>query len=343
MRTGFDCIHAHNPPDVFVIIGAVWKLFGKQFVFDQHDLAPEMYLARFPDKGNRLVHRALLFFERQSCLWADQVIVTNNSCKRLLIKRAGIAPSMVAVVRNGPEACHLQIAEPDARLRKDGRMLIGYVGVMGHQDGVDYLLRALAHLECEFHRGDWHCVLVGHGETVPALKQMAAEFGIADRVTFTGWLDYREVPRQIAAMDICVAPDPSNEYSNRSTIIKLMEYMAQARPVVAFDLPEHRVTAGKAALYAHPNNELDFARQIARLMDDPSLRERLGRAGQARAANELAWSRQESCLIGAYDKVLAPRFDPQEVLRRGALNDPSRAEQCAKGNALSAAGGSQGP
>jgi glycosyltransferase involved in cell wall biosynthesis len=342
-RKGFDCIHAHNPPDLFVLIGGFWKLLGKRFVFDQHDLAPEMYLARFTGRGNHLVHRALLFFERLSCRWADHVVVANDSCKRLVIDRTGIRPGKVTVVRNGPEPCHLQAALPAAGVRQDARVLIGYVGVMGRQDGVDYLLRALACLRRDFHRDDWNCLLVGDGETVPILRQLAIDLGIADRVEFTGWLAYQDVAQYIAAMDICVAPDPSNEYSDRSTIIKLMEYMAQAKPIVAFDLPEHRVTAEDAALYAKANDELDFARQIARLMDDPQLRARLGQSGRARAASTLAWTHQEQLLIGAYEKIVVPHFRLQEVLRRGASDDPSPIEPCAKGSAFSVAGGSQGP
>jgi glycosyltransferase involved in cell wall biosynthesis len=342
-RRGFDCIHAHNPPDLFVLVGGFWRLCGKRFVFDQHDLAPEMYLARFGRGANQPVHRALLFFERLSCRWADQVIVANDSCRRLIIRRTGIRPGKVTVVRNGPEACHLQMAAPLAGLRRDPRALIGYVGVMGHQDGVDYLLRALGQLVRTCQRSDWRCVLVGDGESVPALKQLAIDLGIAGQVQFTGWLDYRDVPRYIAAMDICVAPDPSNEYSDRSTIIKLMEYMAQAKPMVAFDLPEHRVTADDVALYASPNDELDFARQIARLMDDPHLRERLGQLGRLRAANTLAWSRQEHALLGTYERIVVPHFGLQEVLRGGTYDVSPITERRAQGNAVSAIGGTQGP
>jgi glycosyltransferase involved in cell wall biosynthesis len=326
-----------------VLIGGFWKLFGKRFIFDQHDLAPEMYWARFAGKGNRFLHQALLFFERLSCRWADQVIVANESSRRLVVARTGVRPGKVAVVRNGPEACHLQLSEPIMSLCHDPRAVIGYVGVMGHQDGVDYLLRALAQLRRDLGRSDWRCVLVGDGETVPALKKLTVELGISGHVHFTGWLDYRDVPRYIAAMDICVAPDPSNEYSDRSTIIKLMEYMAQAKPIVAFDLPEHRVTAKGSALFASANNELDFARQIARLMDDTGLRQQLGQAGRARAASTLAWSQQEAVLIGAYEKIVVPHFGLQEVLRRGAYDVPSVIERGAAGSALSITGGTQGP
>jgi glycosyltransferase involved in cell wall biosynthesis len=306
VRRGFDVVHAHNPPDLFVLIGLFYKLFGKRFVFDHHDLAPEMYLVRFSGRGNPLVYRSLLFFERLSCRLADQVIAANDSYKRIAIERSGIAADRIAVVRNGPEPCHLQRSEPDPKLSGDPRPLIGFVGDMSDHDGIDHLLRALAHLKNELGRCDWRCVLVGDGDAAASLKQLATELGISDHLSLTGWLDYRAVPRFIAAMDICVAPDPANGYSDLSTIVKLMEYMAQSKPMVLFDLPEHHVTAGDAALYAVANDERDFARHLATLMDDTELRRRLGEEGRARVVNSLAWSHQERRLLTAYQKLLSP-------------------------------------
>jgi glycosyltransferase involved in cell wall biosynthesis len=289
------------------------------------------------------MHRALLFFEQLSCRWADRVIVANQSCARLLSERAGVKPSKIAVVRNGPEPCHLEIAAPMPGVRKGAQVLIGYVGVMGRQDGVDCLLRALAHLERDQLQSNWRCLLVGDGEMVPRLKQLAAELGVAERLEFTGWLDYHTVPAHIQSMDVCVAPDPANEYTNRSTIIKLMEYMAQAKPIVAFDLPEHRVTAGDAALFATANDELDMARQISRLIDDPVLREKLGQAGRARAVNTLAWSRQEPYLLEAYENIVAPPVNSQTAARKGAFDDLPRTGRSAHERTCSVVGGSQGP
>ncbi len=300
IRRGFDVIHAHNPPDFLVVIGGFWRLFGKQFIFDQHDLAPDMYLSRFSPTGNRLLHRALLFFERLSCRWANHVIATNDSYKRLQVERCGIPANRITVVRNGPEPWHLHRFEPDDALRGGVPNVIGYVGMMGQQDGIDYLLRALAILRFELNRFDWRCILIGKGPAMDDLRQLAAQLGIADSVHFTGWVDYEKVPRYIAATDICVVPDPSNEYNDHSTIVKVMEYMAQAKPVVAFDLPEHRVTAGDTALYARPNEERDFAQQLLRLMDDAELRRRLGEAGHRRVMESLTWEHQEAHLLAAY-------------------------------------------
>src|SRR3990172_1743934 len=159
--SGFDVVHAHNPPDLFVLIGGFYRLFGKRFIFDQHDLAPEMYRVRFSNnESNSLVYRVLVFFERLSCRWANHVIAANESYKRVDVERSGISAEKIAVVPNGPEPCHLQIPEPEPGLNAGRRIVIGFVGEIGVQDGVDYLLRSLVHLSREFHHDDWHCVLV---------------------------------------------------------------------------------------------------------------------------------------------------------------------------------------
>lgn len=318
LRSGFDVVHAHNPPDLFVLLGAFYRLLGKRFIFDQHDLAPELYFARGGGHGSRLVYKALVFFERLSCRAADHVIAANASYKQLAIERSHVPASRITVVRNGPEPCHLQIAKVDLSLRRQNETLFAFVGEMGVQDGVDYLLRALGHLAQELNEQRWRCLLIGEGAMVESLKQLARELKIDDRIEFTGFIPFREVPRYIGAADICVTPDPSNEYTDRSTVIKLMEYMAQAKPIVAFDLPEHRVTAGDAALYATANDEVDFARQLARLMGDPALRTQLGDRGRARVLRELAWSHQEGHLLAAYEQVLSGQAAPRRATERGA-------------------------
>ena len=184
--------------------------------------------------------------------------------------------------------------------------------MMGQQDGIDYLLRALHILRFDHQRSDWRCILIGRGPAMKSLQQLAEQLEIADKVHFTGWVDYEKVPRYIAATDICVVPDPSSDYNDHSTIVKVMEYMAQAKPVVAFDLPEHRVTAGDTALYAIPNEESDFARQLLRLMDDPGLRKRMGEAGQRRVMEQFTWERQEKHLLEAYRTLVGGVRVPQQ-------------------------------
>lgn len=303
--TGFDIVHAHNPPDTFVIVAAPFLALGKRFVFDHHDLAPEMYCARFGRPPGGAVHRALLLAERLSLRAADLVIATNASYARLERERGGIPEERIAVVRNGPDLRRVRPVAPDPELRARAGTVIGYVGVMGRQDGVDVLLRALAALRRELRREDFYAVLVGTGEALPGLLRLASELGLADRVLFTGYVSDEALMRVLSTADVCVDPDPSNPFNDRSSMIKLTEYMALGKPVVAFDLPEHRVTAEGAALFAARDDERDFARQLARLMDDPGLRERLGRAGRRRVETELGWERQERGLLRAYARLVA--------------------------------------
>ncbi|HEX4412602.1 MAG TPA: glycosyltransferase family 4 protein [Lacipirellulaceae bacterium] len=300
LRRGFDVIHAHNPPDFLVLIGGFWRLFGKKFVYDQHDLSPDMYKTRFTNPPNRVLLAILGFFERCSCRCANHVITVNDSYKQQQILRSGIPADRITVVRNGPESWHLNTFEPDVSLRNGASVVFGYVGMMGRQDGIDYLLRALSILRDEYGRDDWRCLLIGKGPAMDELQRLAVDLGIDTKVHFTGWVDYEQVPRYIAATDICVVPDPSSEYNDHSTIVKVMEYMAQAKPVVAFDLPEHRVTAADTALYARANDERDFARQLLRLVDDPALRQQLGAAGRQRVEESLTWKHQEAHLLAAY-------------------------------------------
>lgn len=297
---GFDYLHTANPPDIIVVIGALYKLFGKRFIFDQHDLSPEMYWMRFHENGNSTVHKTLLLFEKLSCRLADHVIVANQSSKLIVMERNKIPGEQITIVRNGPSLEVMEHKEPDMDLRQRDRFTIVYVGGISVQDGLDYLVRALCHLSVDLGRKNFHCYVLGSGSALKSIQKMAADFGLEDTITFTGWVSRDEVKRYISSADICVDPDPSNIYNDHCTMIKIMEYMTLSKPVVAFDLPEHRVTAGEAAVYARPNDELDFARHIAALMDDPERRERMGQIGRARVENELAWSHQAEHLLDAY-------------------------------------------
>lgn len=305
LRGGFDVVHAHCPPDTFVFIAAFYKLLGKRFVYDHHDLTPEMYYARFGGSGNRLVYHTMVLLERLSCQLADHVIATNQTYKTVEMQRGHVPENRITIVRNGPDLNRLWPTEPDPDLRRMGKTIIVYVGVMGFQDGVDYLLRALQHLVYDLARTDFVCVLVGAGRALPSLKSLTEQLDLADYVLFTGWVEHPELARYLSTADIGVAPEPSNSYNDRSTAVKLMEYMALGKPIVAFDLPEHRVTVQDAAVYARPNDELDFAEQIAALMDDPERRQRMGQIGRERIEKKLAWSYQERHLLEAYKTVSA--------------------------------------
>lgn len=301
---GFDVVHAHNPPDTFVFIAAFYKLFGKRFVFDHHDLSPEMYQARFPGGGSRFVYGTLVFLEKLTCQVADRVIATNESYKKIEMERDGVAGSRITIVRNGIELQDLPSEEPDRTLCPPAKTIIGYIGVMGFQDGVDYLLRALGHVVRDLKRTDFFCVLVGDGDAFPSLKSLAEELGLSGQILFTGMVPYLEVPRYLGATDICVAPEPSAPYNDRSTAVKLMEYMSLAKPIVAFDLTEHRFTAQGAAVYVKHNDELEFARAIVQLMDDPARRKKMGLLGRQRMETALAWQYSIPKLLQVYRAVL---------------------------------------
>ena len=300
LEDGFDVLHAHCPPDTFVLIGAFYKLLGKRFVYDHHDLAPELYRARFGGGGNRLVYSTLRLFETLSFRLADHVIATNQSYKTIEMQRGHVPEERITVVRNGPDLSRLQPADADPDLRRRAETIIAYVGVIGFQDGGDYLLRALKYLVHGLRRPSICCFIVGSGDALASLKSLTEQLGLADYVLFTGWIHHAEVGRYINSAHICVAPEPSNPYNDRSTIVKIMEYMALGKPIVAFDLPENRVTAEGAAVYAPPNDELEFARLIALLIDRPDQRKRMGQLGRERVEAELAWPYQAKHLLEAY-------------------------------------------
>lgn len=306
---GFDVVHAHNPPDTFVLIAAFYKLFGRRFVYDHHDLAPEMYYARFGGKGNRLVYHVLLLFEQISCRLADHVITTNLSYKAIEMQRGHVQEELITVVRNGPELDNLQLANPHRGLPREGKTIIGYAGGMGYHDGVEHLLRALRHLICDLGRTGFFCILVGAGDAFSSLKSLAKELDLTDFVLFTGWVDQEEVTCHLSSVDICVAPEPSNPYNDRSTVIKIMEYMAMEKPIVAFDLPEHRFSAREAALYVRPNDDLEFAQALAQLMDDPERRQVMGSFGRKRVETELAWCYSSIHLLQAYRTLFFEQKD----------------------------------
>jgi glycosyltransferase involved in cell wall biosynthesis len=242
--------------------------------------------------------------EKLSLRFADHVIATNQSYKEMQIERGGVPAERITIVRNGPELTGRQVPESDPGLRLRGKTIIGYMGVMGFQDGVDYLLRALHHLVHGLGRTDVFCVLIGGlGSAQPSLKRLATQLGLDDYVWFTGWVSDADLLRYIASADICVDPDPSNPFTDRSTMTKMAEYMALAKPIVAFDLPEHRRTAQAAAIYVRPNDELEFARALAQLADDPERRRTMGVLARRRVETELAWHYSARTLVEAYRRL----------------------------------------
>jgi glycosyltransferase involved in cell wall biosynthesis len=299
---GFDVIHACNPPDNIFLIGGLFKLcFGRKFVFDHHDLCPELYLAKFGRKA--LLYRLMLLWERWTFRLADVSIATNDSYRRVAIERGRMAPERVFVVRSGPDLARVRPVPADPRLKRGRKHLVGYVGVMGKQEGIQYLLRSVQYLVRSRGRDDVHFGLVGGGPELARMCALAAELGVADHVTFTGRVGDDEMLAMLSTADVCVNPDEFNEMNDKSTMNKVMEYMALGKPIVQFDLKEGRVSAGEASLYACPNDAVDMAERILELIDDPERRTAMGRMGQQRVREQLAWDHQAPALLAAYDAL----------------------------------------
>jgi glycosyltransferase involved in cell wall biosynthesis len=303
---GFDLIHACNPPDTIFLVALPYKLLaGTRFVFDHHDLSPELYTLKFGRRG--AFWKLLLRLERWSCRAADVVIATNESYRRVAVDRAGAPPDRVRVVRSGPKPERLRIQPPTPALRRGRTYLVGYVGVMARQDGVHHLLEAARHIVHDRDRRDVHFALVGGGPEIAALRARSDALGIAAYVTFTGRVPDADLLAVLNTADVCVNPDDVNEFSDKSTMNKVMEYMAVGKPIVQFDTTEGRYSAAGAALYARPNDPSDLAEKILALLADPQRRAEMGALGRARVDAELSWTHQAAKLLDAYDAAFGAR------------------------------------
>ncbi len=302
LRRGFDVIHACNPPDIIFLVAGFFKLFlGKKFLFDHHDLNPELYEAKF---GRRDVfYRLLVNFERWTYRTADVSIATNHSYRRIAIERGGMEPDRVFIVRSGPKLERMKLLPPAEALKHGRRYLVGYVGVMGQQEGIRYLLEAARYIVNEMGRTDVHFGLVGSGPELGALIRLAEELEVADFVTFAGRVPDQELLELLNTADVCVNPDEYNAMNDKSTMNKVMEYMALGKPIVQFDLTEGRLSAQEASLYAKPNDSVDLAEKIVELLDDPDRREQMGKFGRERVVNELAWRHEVPKVLAANEKL----------------------------------------
>ncbi|MFF9901426.1 glycosyltransferase family 4 protein [Streptomyces longispororuber] len=292
-------VHACNPPDLLFLPARWLTRRGARFVFDQHDLVPELYLSRF-DRGEDLLYRAVCALERLTYRAADVVLATNESYRDVAVRRGGKSPEDVFVVRSAPATDRFQPVPPEPELKRGKPHLLCYLGVMGPQDGVDYALRALAALRDELGRTDWHAVFVGSGDAFDAMVELSRRLGLGDQVRFTGRVPDADLVRHLSTADVCLSPDPRNPLNDVSTMNKVLEYMAMGKPIVSFDLREARVSAGDAAVYAPANDEAAFAGLIAQLLDDPERRARMGRIGQERITGPLAWRNSQASLLAAY-------------------------------------------
>jgi len=303
MKQGFDVIHAHNPPDTVFLVAAFYKPFGKKFVFDHHDLCPELYQSRYKaEKG--FLTSMLALFEKGSLKLADITIATNESYRRIQIERGKVKPENVFVVRNGPNLRRVTYRPPSDRLRNMNKCILCYVGMLNPQDGVDYLLRSLRDLVYKLNRKDFYCVIMGTGDSLEDLRAQAKELVLDSYVELTGYVSEEDLMRNLSAADICVDPDPSSPLNDVSTWIKIMEYMALGKPIVTYDLYETHWSAQDAALYIKPNDEMAFAEGIALLMDRPDLRAKMGEYGRQRIQRDLKWDIVGQNLVSAYKQLL---------------------------------------
>jgi glycosyltransferase involved in cell wall biosynthesis len=299
---GFDAIHACNPPDTYWVLGWFWSLWGKRFLFDHHDLSPEMYEAKYRTQGG-VLYRLLLWFERRSLRQAHTVISTNDSYKAIALQRGGRTTDEVFVVRSGPALDQLHVLKPEPALKRGRPFLCVYLGKMCEQDGVDYLVRVVEQLCVERKRQDILFVFIGGGPAQPDMRRYASELGVDPYCHFTGYVSDHELCRYLSTADIAIDPDPYTPWSDQSTMNKIMEYMVFGCPIVAFDLKENRVSAQKSAVYVTPNCESEMADQIEALLANPHQRRIMGAYGQDRVRSVLAWEHSIPPLLKAYQHL----------------------------------------
>jgi glycosyltransferase involved in cell wall biosynthesis len=304
-RSGrFQVLQACNPPDIFWPIALALRALDRtRFIFDHHDLCPELYQSRFPS-GSRLAYRILRALERRTHRTADHVIATNDSYRAIAIERSGKPGTHVTVVRTGPDPDRLRRGPGDPGLRRGRRFLAAYIGVMGPQDGVDIVVRVADIVIHDMDRDDIAFTLIGSGDCFTDLVALRDTLGLAGHVEFTGRAPDALVSRILSTADVGLCPDPKNPLNDVSTMNKTMEYMAFELPQVAFDLRETRVSAGGAAVYVAPGDLRDYAEEIVKLIDDEPRRLRIGKLGRARVEQELAWCHQERAYLGVYRNVL---------------------------------------
>ncbi|MEH2273169.1 MAG: glycosyltransferase family 4 protein [Nostoc sp.] len=299
---GFDVIHICNPPDLLFLVAGWFKLFhGIWVIFDHHDLSPEMYEAKYQRRD--IFYHGLRLAERLTYATADMVISTNESHREVALKRGHMKPEKVFVVRSAPDLSRFRRMSPNPNYRRGRNYLIGYMGVMGEPEGIDYLLRMVYYIVQKKNRSDIHFMLIGSGPAAEKLKALSKELGVTEFVEFTGFKQGEELLERLSSCDVCVEPSPTSAYNENCTMNKILEYMAMGKAIVQFDLREGRRSAQEASLYAKPNDEVEFAEKILELLDFPERREKIGAEGRRRMEELLEWQYQAPKLLEAYDKI----------------------------------------
>jgi glycosyltransferase involved in cell wall biosynthesis len=303
-RDPIDVMQACNPPDTFWLLARLLRPFGVRFVYDQHDLCPELYRSRFDDEGSTFLEKGLLWLERMTYRTADRVVVTNESYRGIALRRGGVPASALTIVRSGPDPATMRAGEPRPELRKRRSHLLCYLGVMGPQDGVDRLVRAISVLVHELGVTDVQVAILGFGDCEEELRALTTELGLDEWITFTGRADAAMITEYLSTASIGLGPDPKSPLNDLSTMNKTMEYMAFSLPVVSFDLAETRFSAGEASLYVDNDDVREFACSIARLLADPGQRARMGAFGRQRVEQVLAWAHQVPGYVGVFDELV---------------------------------------
>lgn len=303
LRHGFHVIQACNPPDNIFLVALPFKLLGVKFIFDHHDANPELYVAKYGDRG--IVYKVQVWLEKLSYRFSDVVMTTNASYRELAITRGGLDPSDVFVVRNGPDCDSFRAVAPKSALKYGKPYLVGYVGNMSTQEGLDILLEVALHIK-NLGRLDVHFTCIGRGPGLAELQKLVKDKHLEDTVNFTGRVPFEQLLEILSTADVCVNPDRPCEMNNISTMHKIMEYMALGKPIVQFDLKEGRISAQKASLYADVQDQVaDFSAKILWLLENEAERKRMGEFGRTRVQKELAWEYSVNNLLAAYARALS--------------------------------------
>ena len=303
---GFHVIHGCNPPDDIYMVARRFKKKGVDYVFDHHDICPELFEAKF-GKASGLLYKSQLWLERQTYKHCAFAFVTNESYKQIAISRGGMKEDKVFVLRSGPKLERLKITPAKSEIKRGRRFMVGYVGVIGQQEGIEYLLKAAKYIKEELHRDDIFWGVVGGGPHLEALRKQSHEMGLDDILEFTGRVSDEVLLDYLNTADVCVNSDEYNAMNDKSTMNKILEYMALGKPIVQFDLTEGRFSAQEASLYAEPNNAIDMADKIIQLLDNPAKRKKMSEYGRQRIVNELSWEHTSRALLEGYDNYFKQR------------------------------------
>ena len=320
-RQGIDVIHACNPPDLIFLVALCHKvLFGTKFLFDQHDINPELYEVKFGRKG--LFHRLLLMFERWTFRFADASLATNEALRDLAITRGHMPPDRVWVVKSYPDLAGYHPVQPNQSVRRGFAYLVGYVGIMAEQDGVDLLIRAMAYVIHQLRRTDVACLVIGDGPQYDQLVTLATDLGVNDYVRFAGYLSGDELLANLSACDIGVIPDPPNACNDKLSMNKVFEYMSLGLPFVQFDLAQARSEAGAAAWVVGDVSPEALAEAIVALLADEPARRRMSAYGRERAQREFQWESEKKSLLNAYEFLLRPKDGSRQVAEKASAPAP---------------------